>query len=833
MFKNNKEKEINYMSTEEVEKMYEFQKKTFNSKIAEQEKKIEELTNYVSARFGEDVANSNVASTLEAIEKNLQDMETKHKTSLEKNTKSLKKEIEKESQKIAAELNDAQTEAYFKMMQKNESDLEKIKNYFEEQKEKNEDKEANKKIGKMNYLGLSSKIDKKIKEECVKLDDQIEEVKKQTREDINRLDGQFFDKLEQVQANLQLNGEEIIKLQKMIINDNEKLLSNVENNENRVVVLDERLTEEIESVDEDLQKIEKSINKLDNKLIKEIETVNSNLQNTKKQLDAKYSKEIGNVQNIKNIANDLEEKFLSEIQGINEKIKNNDKISNELDKICLEVKENAAVTNKLDKKLAKEVEKINISLKNNDTLVNNLDKRVTDEIEKVNANMLSDQKNVNDLGQQIKDEIGQLKIKIEQNEAILKKQENKLKEVKDCERQTNEDVIKQLEEKLSKEILTISNDVQSNEMAIVGLEGNWTKKIEQTKEAINKLKDIAKNKNIKLEEKIKVTGEKITATQEELKTIEANLETQLESIKQQNNDKYVQLEEKTSKEIETKIQEAVENIGNSQDQMSKINTYLKQIKKETLIGTEKIKSELNEQITNNYNENKTELENISESVEDIKTEMENSITTIGKEILKIKKEVKASLENQGNEDIELLKKDYNKYVTKINNELAKISKDLLNAQKKNSEQNRNLQVKIKSYIDAKVDQINNVGNIEDLINDLTFSILEREKKQKLELEEWLDKKLKAIQKENERLLNKKIEEISSKLIRDNITNTRTKPNNVTFYEEMPVKKKKSMYDIIDEDQILKRSASSKRQSLPTKEERSQILKFFYDEEDEF
>ena len=48
MFKNNKEN-IKYMSKEEVEKLYEFQKKNFDSKIEEQKNKILELADIVSA----------------------------------------------------------------------------------------------------------------------------------------------------------------------------------------------------------------------------------------------------------------------------------------------------------------------------------------------------------------------------------------------------------------------------------------------------------------------------------------------------------------------------------------------------------------------------------------------------------------------------------------------------------------------------------------------------------------------------------------------------------------------------------------------------------------
>ena len=317
------------------------------------------------------------------------------------------------------------------------------------------------------------------------------------------------------------------------------------------------------------------------------------------------------------------------------------------------------------------------------------------------------------------------------------------------EEKCNESAIKELKEKMQ----TINTNVQNNEMTIAGVEGNLTKQIAQTKEAINKLKDISKNKNIKLEEKIK----------------------------------------------------------------------------NTLLTSEQIKEELNEQIINNHDENKAELEKISETVENIKNEMQDTITTIGQKISKVKQEVTSTLENHNNEDIELLKKDYNKYVTKVNNELAKISKDLLNAQKKNLEQNRNLQAKIKAYIDAKIEKINNSQETEEIINNLNLSMLEREKLQKLEMEELLNKKLKKIQKENEELLNKKVEEMFSKLMKENSTDVRPEPNNVTFYEKPP-KKKKNMYEVIDEAKILKRSASSKN-PLPTEKERkAQILKFLYDDE---
>lgn len=720
MFKGNKEKDNNYISTEEVDKIYEFQKKAFNAQIAEQDKKIEELVDYVSARFGEDISNSNVETRLKNIENNLQEIQINYKTNLEQMTKSIKKEIEKENKKITTDnisVGKEDNKKISNLDQKLQQHIEDEELYKKEIEK--EFKNTNQKISKINYLGITSKFDKKIKEECGKINGQIKEIKDQTEEDITKLGEQFLDNLKQVHEKYQASGEEILKLQNMFVTENEKVIAEIENNENRVVALDEGLTDKIEDINKDLQKIENSVTNLDKKLIKEISIVNENSQN------------------IQNSANNLEEKLLKEIQETNTKLKNNE-----------------LVVKKIDKTLSDKTEKINLKVKENETATNRLDKK----IEAINAK------------------------------------------------------------------------TQNNEMTIVGLEAKWTKQNEQTREAINKLKDISKNKNIKLEEKIKLADEKLIATQEEINSIRENLDIQIETVKQEANNKYIQFETDTNEKIDTKLQEVVAKIENPKNEISKINNSLKQIKKDTLLETEKIKDQLNEQIINSQNENKSELENIAGAVENIKGEMEETITAIGQEISNLKQEVKTNLENHDNTDIEILKKDYNKYVTKMNNELAKISKDLINAQKKNLEQNRNLQVKIKAYIDAKIEKSSNTEKVEGLINDLNLSILEREKLQKLEMEELLSKKLKEIQKENERILNKKIEEISSRLIRENSINTRQKPNNVTLYEETP-KKKKNMYELIDEEQILKRSAASKNPLSTTKEGKSQILKFFYDDEE--
>ena len=135
MFKSNINKENNYyISKEEVEKIYEHQKKLFDSKIKEQQTKINELVNYISAKFGEDFGSSNIVKQVKQLEKNLQKLETECKTTIEKNNELLKKEIEKSDSKIFVELdrkNKEQTEIYnkyLKTLEKNENNIVDIQN---------------------------------------------------------------------------------------------------------------------------------------------------------------------------------------------------------------------------------------------------------------------------------------------------------------------------------------------------------------------------------------------------------------------------------------------------------------------------------------------------------------------------------------------------------------------------------------------------------------------------------------------------------------------------------------------------------------------------------
>lgn len=791
MFKNSKEKNSNYISTEEIEKMYIYQKKSFDAKIAEQQLKIDELTNFISERFGEDVANSNIATKLKNIERSLQDIEAKCKRDLEKTKESFEKQIKKEGEKIAEDLNDAHTESYFKLVQKNEADIEKIYDFFSQKDNKilelnkivqehiknneiyikqieDELEENNQKISKINYLGLSSKFDKKIKEESTKIDDKVEQIKKQIKADFTKQDEILSKKLATAKQNIKNATNVINNIEEKVSKKLMDVSGSVESTATLIGNLDERLSGELVTINEHLENTGNSVIALDKRLLEEISAANEKIdktENSVKAFDEKLSKGlVAANEQIENSVSSLNERFSKDLMSANEIIQN-------------------ALTsvNNLDEKLSKEKE---TTVKNFENKLNKLDKKLLEKFETVNTN------------------------------------------IQNAENKTH-----QLEASLVNKVVAINESMQNNQSEIAILQENTQKDIEQLKQemkqTIGKIEENLDNKNLKIEEKIKQLKEKLKIIQKETKAIETSVATKLEETKQENNNVYAKFELDINEKIDAKIQEVNSCMENAKSEMIKLE-------EKTKADSEEIKLELNKQIINNQNENKNELENVLVSIESIKTSLEDSINNVGQEILKLKDETKFNIEkhNCNNDNIELLKKDYNKYVAKMNNELAKISKAIMNVQKKNLEINQNLQLKIKAYIDNKIEKANNTQKIEELVNNLSLSIQEREKIQKLEMEENLNKKLKAIQKENERLLNKRIEEITSKLLRENTTSTKTNQisNNMTIYKEEN-KKKTNMYELIDKNQILKRGATSKNPLSTAKEGKSQILKFFYDDEE--
>ena len=345
MFKSNINKENNYyISKEEVEKIYEHQKKLFDSKIKEQQTKINELVNYISAKFGEDFGSSNIVKQVKQLEKNLQKLETECKTTIEKNNELLKKEIEKSDSKIFVELdrkNKEQTEIYnkyLKTLEKNENNIVDIQNilsqknaqisdlnkfvqgyvqenlaYKKEIQEKFEN--TNKKIGKINYLGITGKFDKKLREENKKLEAKIEDTKSLINGNIVNIEKETYKNNKDISEQItklaeftQNNVIEIDKLNKKLNDDAKNINEQIISGENKIKQLQLEIEKNIAEIKDTTQN---SINQLSRKTNEN----NSNLIEETKQLIQKTK---DNKQSIDSI----NEKITSEIDSVN-KILNN------------------------------------------------------------------------------------------------------------------------------------------------------------------------------------------------------------------------------------------------------------------------------------------------------------------------------------------------------------------------------------------------------------------------------------------------------------------------------------------------------------------------------
>ena len=121
VFKTSKDNNYEYISRKELEKTYEQQKKMFNQLLNEQQNKIDELVEYVSARFGEDLMNSDINQKLKEIENNVSESLNNFKEEITAQNSNYNIEREKTL--------GVQTELYnecCKLIEKNEEDIKNI-----------------------------------------------------------------------------------------------------------------------------------------------------------------------------------------------------------------------------------------------------------------------------------------------------------------------------------------------------------------------------------------------------------------------------------------------------------------------------------------------------------------------------------------------------------------------------------------------------------------------------------------------------------------------------------------------------------------------------------
>ena len=687
VFKTGKGNNSEYISRKELEKTYEQQKKLFNQLLNEQQNKIDELVEYVSARFGEDLMNSDINQKFKEIEKKVSESLNSFKDEITSQNSNYNIEREKTL--------GVQTELYnecCKLIEKNEEDIKNIeqamlqkdiqmselnKSWEELQAEgkeykkfiKDEFSSTNKKINKINYIGLSNKFDKKINTEIKKLQTKIDNINKAITENVNSIDN-----------NNSLNNKQIL--------------------------------EKFEELNKAIEENKKEINSFNIDL----------LENTNK----------------------LREEINSKDTLLDEN-KNNFK---ELNKF---IKDGEIAINNLE-------EKIN----NNNTKLLDYNKEA-----KKNAKAIEDLNNII---------VGIKKLSDEANTKLVKVQE-----VADI----NLDKIK---EQILFKMDKIDEKNKAYKEKIISYNKQLYKNLQNTESNFNKL-------------------------QQAFSEIDETIKQQMLELKEELNNKSTQIDQLNQK-IESKKEEPKLNLDELKKQTESI-----------LTNTDaKI-----EQINNSFAKIQENNININTVVKEMQKNIDSSIGKVGKEITKLQNETNLLSKKQENStNIEELKKDYNSYVTKVNNALGKLSKAITGIQEKNVETNKNLQIKLKAYIDNK-NTINN-NKINSIINKLSLSIAEREELQKIEMEQLLNKKLKAIQKENERLLQKKIEELNNFVLNQTSFNN-TQNFHLIENKKIQAKKKKSIYDPIDEDQILKQSASNNRNLKTGQTGKSQLLKFFYDDED--
>jgi len=802
MFKNNKEN-INYMSKEEVEKLYEFQKKNFDSKIDEQKNRISELADIISARFGEDIVSSNINTTIKILQNNIKDVEKMYKIDLEASEKIIKKEIEKSEDKVNKNFEKAiqeQVKNYNianSISNQHGKEIEKInellhekdcqilelsnelKDYIDgdlEYKKDIEDKfeNTNKKINKINYHGITNKFDKKLQEESKEINEKINVlnvVSGENSEMIEDLAKKILDTNKWATTDITENKKNIDKINEKYVILNE----NINNNNKKTIEL-------INPIQEEQEKLQQLVEGNNVKTLEEITAIKGLVESNKTEVFKLIEKE----------QKDLDKKLKSnEVE--NKKVK--EQLSKEINPIKEEQTKLQQLVEGNNVKTLEEISEIKGLVESNKTEVFKL-------IEK-------EQKNVDKKFNNIKDELFKdiNVIKEKQNELANNKElEEKLASLKNAQK-NYEDSIKKIDSKIIAEIEVVNEGVKAN-------------------------KNIIKEINNVVKSDIEEMSKKIQASKQEMDNLTIKFNKDIEQVKNDANNIFAKFDttaNENNKNINLKLDELSQKLEDSKLEIDNLKADFiantEKTKKDIINDNKKFERHLSEQININDNQNKESFKKIEETIEDIRTSVSSAINEIGQNVLKLKEETVASIETQKNdEDIEQLKKEHEKYVVKVNNELNKINKSILNAQKKNLEANNNLQLKIKAYIDSKIEKVSGPNNIEDIISELQLSMLEREKLQKIEMEKLLNKKLKEIEKENERILKKKIEELNNNFITNN-----------TIYKEEKLetspRKKKNMYELIDTKQTLKRSAASKNNLENTNEGKSQILKFFYDDDD--
>ena len=598
-----------YIKKEEVEKIYDYQKKSFETKIEDLQSNISKIEDCLSLRFGEDIKNNKYDIELEEIKKKLDDLihnsidDKKMKSELSKiafdiqiemdrKINSEKEELEKFSNEVIEELN-----SVIESTKKREENLaQDSQKYIEELKVKLDDiakdgrsrtaigkqektikaMEASRKEIYTEIENTKNLIDNKIEKlnynETIKdINNYIKKIEEdnfldyeENKKNIENLKTSLFDEIKN-QIN-ELKFENRINEIKQEIKDNVEETENcLEFNENKIQLLENTFNSELNKKQEQIEDIKVLINELEQKQqedqIQNLEKQKEKIENIKEiinKLEQEYQveqsqnavKQQEQIESIKEIINKLEQKQQEE------KLQNEEKQKEQEAQIAENINN---IENKIEQKIIENRNEIKISTKNN----------IKEEIEKLNyTSTIEDLQNkVNEEKQNKQEQIENIKEiinKLEQEHQVEQSQ-NAVKQQEQIE--SIKEIINKLEQKQQEEKLQNEEKQKEQEAQIAESINNIENKIEQ--KIIENRSEIESNTKNNIKEEIEKLN--YTSTIEELKNNILNLQDQIKVLENSNNKKMQEINKKFE---EINIKEMKDEISNN---LKVINGFDKQI----------------------------------------------------------------------------------------------------------------------------------------------------------------------------------------------------------------------------------------------------------------
>ena len=547
-----------YIKKEEVEKIYDYQKKSFETKIEDLQSNISKIEDCLSLRFGEDIKNNKYDIELEEIKKKLDDLihnsidDKKMKSELSKiafdiqiemdrKINSEKEELEKFSNEVIEELN-----SVIESTKKREENLaQDSQKYIEELKVKLDDiakdgrsrtaigkqektikaMEASRKEIYTEIENTKNLIDNKIEKlnynETIKdINNYIKKIEEdnfldyeENKKNIENLKTSLFDEIKN-QIN-ELKFENRINEIKQEIKDNVEETENcLEFNENKIQLLENTFNSELNKKQEQIEDIKVLINELEQKQqedqIQNLEKQKEKIENIKEiinKLEQEYQveqsqnavKQQEQIESIKEIINKLEQKQQEE------KLQNEEKQKEQEAQIAENINN---IENKIEQKIIENRSEIESNTKNN--IKEEIEKlNYTSTIEELKNNILNLQDQIKVLENSNNKKMQEINKKFEEINIKEMKDEisNNLKVINGFDKQIQAvlDIVLNLEDKYNN--INSFSELQEKEIEKIINKKMKTMETKYNKLIESKLKLI--DSNIKAQEKIQKNKEEI------------------------------------------------------------------------------------------------------------------------------------------------------------------------------------------------------------------------------------------------------------------------------------------------------------------------------------